>query len=115
MARLPNINNFNDNRQTYLGVRNAADEVIVFTKEEAKKALIDYIDEELDLMADGITKERQQRLEQMIEARFYEVAHHLTQIIDRKIDALYEGMISEITDSQLRNKLEDKNKRNEQI
>lgn len=98
MSKLPNFVDFNKNRQDLLKIRTKADETILFSKEEAKEALVRYIKEELDFFADEISLERKQELEARLMFKFKQIETSMIKHVNDKINSLTERIVSLTTD-----------------
>lgn len=57
MARLANLESFNNNRKDLMKIKNASDEAILMTSEDLKAVMIDYLKTEMNFFADGIAKQ----------------------------------------------------------
>lgn len=93
MAQIPNLGQFNSNKELLLKIRTAKDETILCTKNELKDALITYIDEELDFMATSISSTRLKALEERIMERIDEFEIGLNTHIINKINSVTERIV----------------------
>jgi uncharacterized FlaG/YvyC family protein len=93
MASIPKLNDFNTNRQDLMKIKTLEDEIILFTKAEARDALIQYIDEELDFMTTGLTKLKVKEIEDAVNKRLDNFERSLKDHIDNKINSITEKII----------------------
>jgi len=108
MGRLPNIGVYNSDRQELMKIKTINDEVILFTKEEAKTALVAYIDEELDLFATKISENKRDELQNRINFKLKQMENALVNLINERIDKITERVV-ELTINRVVN--EEVNKR----
>jgi hypothetical protein len=92
---------FNAHRQNLLKIKTSADETILFTKEEAKAALITYISEELELFAEIVSKERKKELEDRINYKLKHIETNMFEHIEKKIDRISEEIALRILDRKV--------------
>lgn len=97
MGRIPGLKIFNDERKSLMKIKTIEDNVILFTKDEAREALIEYIDEELDLISHGVTQRRVHDIIEDVDRRLRSFEMKLENHISDKINAITERIISNAT------------------
>ena len=97
MASIPRLNDFNTDRKDLMKIKTIEDEIILFTKTEAREALIEYIDEELDLISHGVTQRRVNNIIEDVDRRLRSFEMKLENHISDKINAITESIISNAT------------------
>jgi hypothetical protein len=93
MASIRNLSDFNRNRQELLKIKTVNDEVILFTKTEAREALVKYIDEELDLFNNGIAKETKDKLQERVNFQLKQIENSLMRYLDDKMNKITETIV----------------------
>lgn len=115
MGKIPNVNEYNFNRQELLKIKNKSDETILFTKEEAKEALISYITDELELFSSRITTNTKVELQQRVDFKLRLMENELVRLINDKVDKITERVVTLITtrviDEEVNKQLEEKLKK----
>lgn len=105
MAAVPNIQFFNDSRKELMKIRNLNDETILFTKDEAREALVKYIAEELDLFADDLGRNAKTELEETIKVRFKMFETAMVNHIEKKFNTITQQVIEKITSREVDNEI----------
>lgn len=108
MGAIPNIGLYNRERQDLMKIKTINDEVILFTKEEAKTALVTYIDEELELFVTKISENKKIELQTLINFKLKQMENALVNLINERIDKITERVV-ELTINRVVN--EEVNKR----
>ena len=88
MANLPNIKAFNEERRELMKIKNLNDEVILFTKQEAKDALVSYIGIELNLI-----KEVEDEVRSIVDIQLSIIAKRIEKHISDKMNDLTEKIV----------------------
>jgi hypothetical protein len=94
MGKISNIGVFNSERQELLKIKTFNEDTILFTKEEAKAALVSYIEEELDLFASGINQNRKKELQTRLDFKLNQLENLLVGLINERIDKITERIVS---------------------
>lgn len=97
MASIPKLNDFNTDRKDLMKIKTIEDDIILFTKAEARDALIEYIDEELDFISHGVTQRRVNNIIEDVDRRLRSFEMKLENHISDKINAITERIISNAT------------------
>lgn len=97
MASIPKLNDFNTDRKDLMKIKTIEDEIILFTKSEAREALIEYIDEELDFISHGVVQRRVNDIIESVDRRLMSFERKLENHISDKINAITERIISNAT------------------
>jgi len=105
MALIPNIGVYNDNKKELMKIRNLNDETILFTKQEAKEALVRYIATELDLFADDLGQNAKTELESSIAVRFKFFETAMVKHIEAKFNKITEQVVEKITSREVENEI----------
>lgn len=108
MARISNLEAFNTNRQDLIKIKNIKDDIILFTKDEAREALIEYIDEELDLISNGVIQRRVNDIKDSIDKRLTLFENKLEKHISEKINQITERIFTNATSSIFEKKVSEK-------
>ena len=103
---LPNFVKFNQDRQELMKIKTINEEVVLFTKEEARNALIKYIDEELDFFASGISRQRKIELEEEINSKLGQMEIGLLRHIDDKIEKITERILEATINRKINEEVE---------
>lgn len=115
MASIPNVFDFNKSRQELMKIKTISDSVVLFTKEEAKAALITYISEELDLFATGLSENHKLELQTRLEFKLIQMENALVNLINERIDKITEKIveltINRVVNEEVDKRLEDKIKK----
>lgn len=110
MARISDIGLFNNERKEFIKVLDAEKNTILFTKEEAREALIRYIDEELELFSNGIADSRKKEINDRVNNKLKNLEEKLMNHINNKIDAVVEGLaertINRVIEEEVNKRLE---------
>ena len=93
MAHINNITSFNDNRREINKIKTLNDEIILFTKEEAKEALRKYIVEELDLIGDELAKNYKDKIETRLNFKLRGIENTLKEFINNKVEKITERIV----------------------
>lgn len=97
MATIPNINEYNSHlnaRREMLKVKNLNDEILLFSADEARKALNSYIHDELAFYSDELTKQRKIELEDRINFKLKQIENAMIEHINNKVDKMTERIIT---------------------
>ena len=112
MAWIPKLDSFNENRTDLMKIKTANEDVVLFTRADIRDALIDYIDNELDFMSNGITEKRVKEITKAIDKRLSMFEKEMNQHVDKKIDGItekiVESVISRIIDEKVNEKVNQK-------
>jgi len=111
MAALPNLNSYNNDRKELMKIRTANDETILFTKSEAREALVKYITDELDMFANDLGTNVKTELGTRIMFKLTTFEHEMVRHIDNKFDTITEKIVDLILNRKIE---EEVNKRVEQ-
>ena len=106
MSMLPDINGYNQSRKDYVKVQNIAGEVILFTKEEAKQALVTYISEELDLLATSVTIEQKIELQHKIDLKIKTIEKTMMDYLSTKFNEISEKIFEATLDFKIEQEVE---------
>ena len=93
MAAIRDLSSYNNDRRELMKIKTANDETILFTKEEAKLALVKYIDEELELMTTAISHDGKAELEGRLNFKLKQMEISLIKHIDEKLDTITEKIV----------------------
>jgi len=97
MARLANLETFNNNRKDLMKIKNASDEAILMTAEDLKAVMIDYLKTEMDFFADGITKQDKVKLQERLDFKLKQIETGMLRHIDDKLNGITEKIVSNFT------------------
>ena len=103
MTKIPNLNDYNsplNARREMLKVKNLNDEILLFSKEEAREALNSYIHDELAFYSDELTKQRKIDLESRINFKLKQIENAMVNHIDDKVNKITERII-ELTTTRI--------------
>lgn len=101
MGLIPNIEGVNRHRQEMMKIKTANDEVILFTKEEAKRALMNYINEELDLFSDELGEVTKKEIQGRLTLKLKSIEDSMLKHIDDKIDKITERVFEQIINRKI--------------
>lgn len=101
MATINDLKKYNDNKRDLLKVQTLSDGIILFTEEEAKKVLINYIVNELDIFSDGVSKEIKKELDHKIGTKLIRVEKDMFEHINDKLNKIAEKVVNEILDRKM--------------
>jgi hypothetical protein len=93
MANIRNISAFNDNRRDINKIKTLNDEIVLFTKDEARDTLTKYIVEELDLFSAQLSKEYKDNIEKRISYTITQVEEEIMVFLNNKIDKITEKIV----------------------
>ncbi len=108
MASIPKLNDYNTNRKDLMKIKTFEDEIILFTKAEARDALIQYIDEELDFFTEGISKHRTDEIVKGVNERLDKFERSLKGHIDDKINSISEKIIEVSTTNMIEQRVNER-------
>ena len=94
MARIPNLDKYNHDREKFIKIKNAEDEALLFTKQEFKEALLTYIDENIDFISNEILFSRYNSILENVNEKLDDIETRLTNSLNYKINELVEIIIA---------------------
>ena len=95
MAKIIDLVEYNSNRREILEL--GSENVIKLSKDEAKEFFTDYLNDELDFIAKGISDNTKKILINNVNNRFFKLQQSLEQHIDKKFEKLTETIITQTT------------------
>lgn len=99
MARLPDINNFNEERIKAIKIKTAIDDAVVLTTDETKKILRDFINEDF-------VKARKINMGERLEFKIRQFENSIVKHIDDKLDKITEKIVELIINRVVENEVE---------
>lgn len=94
MAKITNLNTFNENRIQNVKLQNSIEEAIILTVDETKNFLNDLIVEELNVFSEIKIRERKIELEERLNFKLKFLENELVRHINEKIDKITEHIVS---------------------
>lgn len=101
MARISDLNSFNSHRKELMKVKTADDNTILFTREEARAALIKYIEDELDLFVGEIGVNVKKRMIEELNVKIKGIEGVLLNHINNKFNDLTEKIVVATIDKEV--------------
>ena len=101
MAALPNLNSFNNERKELVKIRNLSNEIILFTKDEARDALLRYIADELDFFTNKLGANVKIELKESLKSKLESIENAMVRHIDDKINKITEKIVSLAIDRKI--------------
>lgn len=100
MARLPDINIFNEERVKAIKIKTLVDDAMVLTVDETKAILRDFINDELSFFAEDTTKQRRIEVEERLNFKLKSFENSMLRHIDDRLDKITERIV-ELTMNRL--------------
>jgi carboxylesterase type B len=98
MGKIIDLAEFNLNRRDNKEILELGSEnVFKLSKDEAKDFFIEYLTDEIDFIAKGISDNTKKDLTDKVNNRFFKLQQSLEKHIDKKFDKLTETIISQTT------------------
>lgn len=117
MGCIRNLNEFNKERQQLLKVQALSDKTLLFTKDEAKEALLDYL-KELDIVVEitnhtnskisGLNAHLQKKVELALTELEKKMFSHIDDKIDSMVEKLFEKIVGRVVEEEVNKRLETK-------
>ncbi len=101
MSRISNIGQYNLNKQDLIKIKTINDEVILFSKEEAREVLVNYINDEIELFTDDIVKVNRVSMSERVNNKLTKLESSLIQHIDDKINNITEKIVDTILNRKI--------------
>jgi hypothetical protein len=95
MAKIIDLVEYNSNRREILEL--GSENVIKLSKDEAKEFFTDYLTDEIDFIAKGISDNTKKILINNVNNRFFKLQQSLEQHIDKMFEKLTETIITQTT------------------
>lgn len=101
MAHIPRLTDFNEYKKDLIKISKVNDEVVLFTKEEARSVIKTIISDELDLFAAHLSKERKVEIEDRMTFKLKQLELAMVKHVDDKINKITEKIIDLITSRKI--------------
>lgn len=106
MARLANLDEYNNNRKDYMKIKTVNDETVLMTADDLKAVMVDYLKTEMNFFADGITKQDKIKLQERLDFKLKQIETGMMRHIDDKINGITEKIVSNFTNRVIENEVE---------
>jgi len=108
MARLINLEQFNTNRKDLVKIKKLDEETILFTKDEAKEALLEYITQDLKFFSDGLPKYLIDELNHHVVLKLSKFEKEIDSFISTRINEIAEKMVEKTLTRVMEEKINEK-------
>ena len=97
MARISDLPEYNNGRYEAIKLKSAQDETILMTADDLKAVMVEYLSEELNFFADGITKKDKIKIQERVNFKLTQIENGMLRHIDDKINKITENIVSLMT------------------
>jgi hypothetical protein len=97
MARISDLDRYNNNRYEAIKIKTANDETVLMTADDLKAVMVEYLSEELNFFADGITKKDKIKIQERVNFKLTQIENGMIRHIDDKINKITENIVSLMT------------------
>lgn len=93
MARIKNVVDFNANRKIIAKIKTTDENMVLIEKDELKLLILDFLNNELDLIVDTVTKEHINAINLNLNKKLDEFAVKVNQHYSDKLDKITEKIV----------------------